>query len=93
MPPARASRRDNRSDILATYTLTTSDAHKFVKVVITANDANGSSTVTAQSAYTTITNTDPTNSVAPAITGTATVGNALTTSTGTWADIDTDTLS
>ena len=76
----------------ATYSPTTLDAHKFVKVIVTANDGNGSSTVTAQSAYTTITNTDPTNSVAPAITGTATVGNALTASTGTWADTDSDTL-
>ena len=75
----------------ATYSPTTLDAHKFVKVIVTANDGNGSSTVTAQSAYTTITNTDPTNSVAPAITGTATVGNALTTSTGTWSDTDGDT--
>ncbi len=36
----------------ASYTLTTADAHKFVKVVVTANDANGSSTVTAESTYT-----------------------------------------
>ena len=63
----------------ATYSPTTLDAHKFVKVIVTANDGNGSSTETAQSVYTTITNTEPTNSVAPAITGTATVGNALTT--------------
>ena len=40
----------------------------------------------------TITNTDPTNSVVPAITGTASVGYALTAGTGTWADTDTDTL-
>jgi fibronectin-binding autotransporter adhesin len=66
----------------SSYTLTTSDAHKFFKVVVTANDGNGSSTQTATSAYTAITNTDPTNSVIPAITG-----------TGTWSDTDTDTLS
>ena len=62
---------------LASYTLTTSDAHKFVKVVVTANDANGSSTQTADSAYTTIANTAPVNSAVPAISGTAAVGNAL----------------
>ena len=28
----------------ASYTLATADAHKFVKVIVTANDANGSST-------------------------------------------------
>ena len=76
----------------ASYTLTTSDAHKFLKVVVTANDANGSSTQTAESTYTTITNTAPVNSAVPAITGTATVGNALSAGTGTWSDTDSDTV-
>ena len=61
--------------------------------MVTANDGNGSSTQTATSAYTAITNTDPTNSVVPAITGTASVGYTLTTGTGTWSETDTDTLS
>ena len=62
---------------LASYTLTTSDAHKFLKVIVTANDANGSSTQTAESTHTTIANTAPVNSAVPS-TGTTTVGNALT---------------
>ena len=44
---------------LASYTLTTSDAHKFLKVVVTANDGNGSSNQTTESAYTAIANTEP----------------------------------
>ena len=59
--------------------------------MVTANDANGSSTATATSVYTTITNTAPVNTVVPAITGTASVGYALTATTGTWTDTDTDT--
>ncbi len=60
--------------------------------MVTANDANGSSTQTAESTYTPITNTAPVNSVVPAVTGTTTVGNALAAGTGTWSDTDSDTL-
>ena len=52
---------------LASYTLTASDAHKFVKVIVTANDSNGSSTQTAESTRTSIANTAPVNSAVPAI--------------------------
>ena len=76
----------------ASYTLTPSDAHKYVKVVVTANDANGSTTQTSESAYTAITNTAPVNSVVPAVTGTTIVGNALSAGTGTWSDADSDTV-
>ncbi|MBP2293332.1 DUF4347 domain-containing protein [Azospirillum rugosum] len=71
------------------YTLTTSDAHKYLRVVVTANDGNGGTQV-ASSAYTAITNSAPVNSLVPTVTGTATVGNALSTSNGTWSDADGD---
>ncbi|MFC5359329.1 beta strand repeat-containing protein, partial [Azospirillum himalayense] len=71
------------------YTLTTSDAHKYLRVVVTANDGKGG-TPTATSAYTAITNSAPVNSAAPNVTGTATVGNALTTTNGSWSDADGD---
>ncbi|PNQ96499.1 hypothetical protein C1S70_22930, partial (plasmid) [Azospirillum argentinense] len=71
------------------YTLTSSDAHKHLRVAVIANDGN-SNTTTANSAYTAILNSAPVNSVAPNVTGTATVGNALSTTNGTWSDPDGD---
>ncbi|UKJ77352.1 DUF4347 domain-containing protein [Azospirillum brasilense] len=71
------------------YTLTTSDAHKYLRVVVTANDGKGG-TQTATSAYTAILNSAPVNSAVPNVTGTATVGNALSTTNGTWSDADGD---
>ncbi|RTL40027.1 MAG: DUF4347 domain-containing protein, partial [Rhodocyclaceae bacterium] len=76
----------------ASYTLTTSDAHKYLRVVVTASDGN-SNTPTANSAWTEITNSAPTNSVAPSISGTATVGNSLSTTNGSWSDADGDNRS
>ncbi|MBY0241211.1 MAG: DUF4347 domain-containing protein, partial [Burkholderiaceae bacterium] len=38
-------------------------------------------------------NSAPTNSVVPAISGSSTVGNALASTNGTWSDADSDTLS
>ncbi|WP_247883008.1 DUF4347 domain-containing protein, partial [Azospirillum brasilense] len=76
----------------ASYTLTSSDAHKYLRVAVIANDGN-SNTTTAYSAYTAILNSAPVNSVAPSVTGTATVGNALSTTNGTWSDPDGDNRS
>ena len=73
----------------ASYTLTTSDAHKYLRVVVTANDGRGG-TPTATSAYTQVTNSAPVNSAVPSISGIATVGNALATTNGTWSDADGD---
>jgi len=73
-------------------TLTTTDAHKFLRVVVTANDGQGSNTQTATSSRTAITNSAPANSVLPAISGTAKVGNLLSVTSGTWSDGDGDTL-
>jgi hypothetical protein len=73
----------------ASYTLTTSDAHKYLRVVVTANDGNGG-TQAASSAYIQVTNSAPLNSVAPSISGTATVGNVLSTTNGSWTDADGD---
>ncbi|WP_247886608.1 DUF4347 domain-containing protein, partial [Azospirillum brasilense] len=73
----------------SSYTLTTSDAHKYLRVAVIANDGN-SNTTTAYSAYTAILNSAPVNSAVPTVTGTATVGNALSTTNGTWSDADGD---
>ena len=71
------------------YTLTSSDAHKYLRVVVTANDGRGR-TNTATSAYTQVTNSAPVNSAVPSVSGIATVGNALATTNGTWSDADGD---
>ncbi|MBK4719672.1 DUF4347 domain-containing protein, partial [Azospirillum sp. YIM DDC1] len=73
----------------SSHTLTTSDAHKYLRVVVTANDGRGG-TQTATSTYTAITNSAPVNSAVPSVSGTATVGNALSTTNGTWSDADGD---
>ncbi|WP_164122336.1 MBG domain-containing protein [Sphingobacterium sp. xlx-130] len=73
----------------ASYTTTTSDAHKYVKSRVTANDGNGGITQ-ANSLYTAIQNSAPVNSVVPTISGTALSGNTLSTTNGTWSDPDGD---
>jgi large repetitive protein len=72
------------------YALTAADAHANITVVVTANDGNGG-TPSATSAITAVTNAIPVNTVLPAISGTASVGNNLSTTTGTWTDADGDT--
>ncbi|MFI0414440.1 MAG: DUF4347 domain-containing protein [Candidatus Thiodiazotropha sp.] len=74
------------------YTLTSSEAHTTITVVVTASDGNGGSTP-ATSAGTAVANTAPVNTLLPAISGTAAVGNTLTASNGTWSDADNDGLS
>jgi dihydrodipicolinate synthase/N-acetylneuraminate lyase len=73
------------------YTLTVSDAHKFLRVVVTANDGHGSADQTATSTRTALTNSAPVNTVVPAITGTTTIGSLLSATSGTWTDADGDT--
>jgi len=67
----------------STYVLVDADDATNVRCVVTA--ANGASAgVTANSNAVAITEPIPTNSVAPAVTGTTAVGDTLTCSTGTW---------
>lgn len=75
------------------YTLTTSDAHKYIRVVVTADDGAGSADQRATSAYTAVSNSAPSHSVVPAITGTARVGSSLNASSGSWSDADGDSPS
>ena len=73
----------------ASYTLTSSDAHKYLRVAVTANDGRGGTQI-ATSAYTQVTNSAPVNSAVPSISGIATVGNTLSATSGTWSDADGD---
>ena len=67
----------------ATYTLAAADAGQFVDVRVTATNSAGSATMWSIS--TTGVGSIPTNSVAPTVTGTASVGSTLTGAIGTWA--------
>ena len=74
----------------ASYTLTTSDAHKYLRVVVTANDGKGG-TQTAPSAYTAITNSAPSLAAPTGISLTDTVASDnLTPQTGNLSSTDAD---
>jgi hypothetical protein len=73
----------------SSYTLTSDQAHAAITVTVTADDGNGGS-VAATSAATPVDNTAPANSVLPVISGTNTVGGALSATAGTWTDADGD---
>jgi hypothetical protein len=68
---------------LSTYTLVPADTAALITVTVTATNSQGSASATSPS-FGTI-NLTPTNAVAPAITGTPSVGQTLTSTTGTWA--------
>lgn len=68
----------------SSYTLVDADDGCNVRCVVTATNGSGSTPANSNSVGT-ITEPAPTNSVAPVASGTATVGNALSTTNGTWA--------
>jgi|GEM_PF-3236898 len=74
----------------SSYTATGAEAHKYLRVVVTANDGQGH-TPSAASAWTLVTNSAPANTAAPAVTM-ATVGSQASVTSGTWSDADADAL-
>jgi hypothetical protein len=76
----------------STYLVESADNGSTLRAVVTAQNADG--TTSASSAQTAVVgSTAPANTVLPAITGTAQVGQTLTTSTGTWSSPATPTFS
>jgi hypothetical protein len=68
----------------ANYTPQSSDQGNTLKVNVIASNSDGSSSATSAATTTVAAAKGPTNTAAPAISGTAAVGSTLTTSSGTW---------
>ena len=83
----------NGSDIVgetnATYTLVAADYNQAITCEVTATNAFGTASATSNSI--TGTATAPVNTVAPVISGTAVVGQTLSSTTGTWTGAPTPT--
>ena len=73
----------------STYVTTATDVGKYVAVVVTGSNANGGMTSTALLATKIGT---PVNTVAPTISGSATLGTAWTVNVGNWAGTPTPTI-
>ncbi len=72
--------------IAQTYQLQAADVGHTIRITVTATNTDGSaSAASAQTAVVLAAGTGPTNTVLPAITGTAAVGSTLTSTTGTWS--------
>jgi uncharacterized repeat protein (TIGR01451 family) len=74
-----------------TYTLVSADAGSTMRVVETGT--NGTGSASASSAQTAAVNMAPVDAVLPAITGTATAGQTLSASTGSWSGYPVPTYS
>jgi hypothetical protein len=67
-----------------TYTLASADVDHTLRVVVTATNADGSNSANSATTAAVSSKSAPINTVKPAISGTASVGQELSASTGTW---------
>jgi hypothetical protein len=68
-----------------TYPIVSADIGHTLRVVVTASNADGKASATSNATDVVDSKSGPVNSVKPAVSGTATVGQELKVSTGTWA--------
>ncbi|MDX6475028.1 MAG: hypothetical protein QOH95_539 [Gaiellaceae bacterium] len=68
-----------------TYDAVAADVGRTLRVVVTATNADGKGTATSDPTDVVDSKSGPANSVRPAVSGTATVGQELRVSTGTWS--------
>jgi Ig domain of plant-specific actin-binding protein len=67
-----------------TYTVAAADVGRTLRVVVTASNADGKASATSEPSDVVDSKSGPVNTVKPAVSGTATVGQELSVSTGTW---------
>ena len=75
-----------------TYTVAAADVRHTLRVAVTATNADGKATATSNATDVVDSKSGPVNSVKPAVTGTATVGQELRVSRGTWSPTPTSYL-
>jgi hypothetical protein len=67
-----------------TYTVASGDVGRTLRVAVTATNADGKGSATSNATDVVDSKSGPANTVKPAVSGTATVGQELRVSTGTW---------
>lgn len=75
-----------------TYTVAAADIGRTLRVVVTASNADGKGSATSNATDVVDSKSGPVNSVKPAVSGSATVGQELRVSRGTWSPTPTSYL-